>query len=92
MIDNIDSTVKPRQQIIDTQTNSLHYVQVYAVKDRIKYSHLSHSPPPADQSVYSLIPSSSYYHALKENFSIIVARKLVEFIPFFSDEMAKNQM
>ena len=33
VIDNIDKTVKPRNQTIDAQTQSLHYVQVYAVKD-----------------------------------------------------------
>ena len=86
VIDNIDSTVRPRHQRVDAQTKSLHYVQVYAVKDRINYSDLSHSPPPAGKSVYSLIPSTANYHALKENFNIIVARKLVEFIPFFSED------
>ena len=83
VIDNVDSTVKPRDQRIDAQTKSLHYVQVFAVKDRIDYSRLSPSPPPAGQSVYSLIPSSSDYEALKENFDL---RKLIEHIPFFSED------
>ena len=79
VIDNIDSTVKPREQRIDAQTKSLHNVQVFTVKDRVDYSHLSPVPPPAGQSVYSLIPSPSDYKDVKENFVIIV-------IPFFSQD------
>ena len=32
VLDNIDKTVKPRHQTSDAQTKSLHYIQVYGVK------------------------------------------------------------
>jgi hypothetical protein len=81
VIDNINKTVKPRHQRVDAQTQSLHYIQVYAVKDRINYTSLSHSPPPADKSVYDLI-----YQKLKRNFKVIVSRILVKHIAFFSED------
>lgn len=86
VIDNIDKTVKPRHQTLDAQTQSLHHVQVYAVKDRIDYSSFSHVPPPTGQSVYSLLPTTSDYQSLKEKFTILVCRILVECIPFFSQD------
>ena len=33
VFDNIDKTVKPRFMTQDSQTETLHYVQAYAVKD-----------------------------------------------------------
>ena len=39
VIDNIDMVVKPRYQRVDSQNQSLHYVQVYAV--RIEWTLLS---------------------------------------------------
>ena len=86
VIDNIDKTVKPRHQRIDAQTQSLHYIQVYAVKDRIDYTSLSHSPPPAGKPVYDLIPSTDVYQKLKSNFKEIVVRILVKHISYFSED------
>ena len=85
VIDNIDSTVKPRYQRMDSQNKSLNYVQVYAVKDRIDFSQLSNSPPSPGRSVYDILPTTADYQALKDNFSILVARILVEHIPYFKD-------
>ncbi|KAL5475266.1 hypothetical protein EMCRGX_G027343 [Ephydatia muelleri] len=39
--DNIDKTIKPRDMRLNKQATSLHYFNVYAVKDRIDFSHLS---------------------------------------------------
>ena len=86
VIDNIDKTVKRRDQTIDAQTTSLHYVQVYSVKDRVDYSKFSTSRPSPSESLYSIIPTSSDYQTLKDNFSILVARVLVEYIPYFSED------
>ena len=86
VIDNIDSTVKPRYQRIDSQSKSLHYVQVYTVKDRIDFSQLSTSPPPPGRSIYDILPTTLDYQVLKENFTILVARILVEHIPYFRED------
>ena len=40
VIDNIDMGVKPRYQRADSQNQSLHYVQVFAVKNRVGFSQL----------------------------------------------------
>ena len=86
MIDNIDKTVHPRDQRIDAQSKSLHYVQAYAVKDRIDYSKFSDMPPPPGRSVYELLPSTSDYQTLKGNFAVLIARTLVKHIPYFSHD------
>ena len=44
VIDNIDKNVKPRNMRVDAQTKSLHYVQMYSVKDRIDFGKLSDIP------------------------------------------------
>ena len=55
VFDNIDKTVKPRYMRLESQTKSLHYVQLYAVKDRVNLSHLSQVPPVVSDIDLSLI-------------------------------------
>lgn len=86
VIDNIDTGVKPRYQRLDSQNKSLHYVQVFAVKNRVDFSQLSSTPPSPGRSVYELLPSSMDYQILKEHFAILVARVLVEHIPYFAED------
>lgn len=86
VLDNIDSTVKPRYQRLDSQNKSLHYVQVYAVRDRINFSKLSNLPPHPGRSVYDILPNTSDYQMLKDNFTILVSFILVEHIPYFKDD------
>ena len=54
VIDNIDSTVKPRHMREDAQNQSLHYVQLYAVKDCVDFSTTPDCPP---SSAKIFIPS-----------------------------------
>ena len=84
VIDNIDKTVKPRDMRSNVQTKSLHYVQMYSVKNRIDFSALSQVPRSLniDDSLYSILPSEEEYKALKQNFAILVARTIHEHIPF----------
>ncbi|KAL5484341.1 hypothetical protein EMCRGX_G020815 [Ephydatia muelleri] len=39
--DNLDKTIKPRNMRLSRQSTFLHYFNVYAVKDRINFSHLN---------------------------------------------------
>ena len=73
MIDSIDKTVKPRNQTIDAPTQYLHYVQVYVMKDRVDFSQLSNTAPSPGRSIYDILPTTSEYQKLKENFAILVA-------------------
>ena len=85
--DNIDKTVKPRDMRIDNQTQSLHYFHAYAVKDRIDVSHMEDQPSlPSLESVdiATILPTEQDHKAMKELFSIHIARVLKKFMPFFA--------
>ena len=43
--DNIDKTIKPRHMTSEHQTQSLHYFNAYAVRDRIDLPSFSSNPP-----------------------------------------------
>ena len=85
VIDNIDKNVKPRNMRVDAQTQSLHYVHIYSVKDRIDFGKLSDVPPSGEKCLYDILPTTDDYENLKTNFSVLVARVIVEHIPFFSE-------
>lgn len=86
VMDNIDSTVRPRYMHEDAQNQSLHYVQVYAVKDRIDYSSIPDPAPSSTRNIFNIIPSSDDYAQLKKNLAILVVRILVEYIQFFNED------
>lgn len=86
VMDNIDSTVRPRFMREDAQNQSLHYVQVYAVKDRINNSSIPDPPPSSTRNIFNIIPSSDDYAQLKKNLPILVARILVKNIQFFNED------
>ena len=48
--DNLDKYVKPRDMRIDAQASTLHYFNMYAVRDRLDTSRLSDSPSLPDLS------------------------------------------
>ena len=72
----------------DAQNESLHYVQVYAVKDRVDFSAIPDCPSSA-KNLYSILPTSDDYQILKENMAILVSRILVEHIRFFFVKILK---
>ena len=83
--DNIDRTVRPRQQRLNQQTQSLHYFNTMAVQDRIDISNLSDeckTPTElANFDVASLLPTEADLESIQDNFAILLSRKLVKFIP-----------
>lgn len=83
--DNLDKNVKPRFMRYDSQTVSLHYVQVYAVKDRIDYSIFS-SEKPTTMNLYDVLPTSDDYELLKQNFTVLVSRIIHSHLPFFGED------
>lgn len=86
VIDNIDKNVKPRDMRIDSQTKSLHYVQIYSVKDRVDFSSWSELPKDGEMCLYDILPSTADYLKLKENLSILVARTMTDNLSFFSGD------
>lgn len=68
--DNIDKNISPHDVRLDSQTQSLHLFQVYAVKDRIDFSSLDDNPslPDKEQIQFdSILPSEEDYTALTMN-------------------------
>lgn len=83
VFDNIDKNVKPRYMRSEHQTRSLHYVQSYAVKDRVDFSSIS-SEMRTEVNVFHVIPDDNDYEALKSDFKVLVSRLIVKHMPFFS--------
>lgn len=85
VFDNIDKNVKPRFMRSEHQTRSLHYVQSYAVKDRVNFSSFS-SEVRTEVNVFDVIPDCNDLEMLKSNFKILVSRLIVKHMPFFSTD------
>ena len=66
----------------DYQTCSLHYVNSYAVKDRIDFSQFS-SETPTELTLFEVLPNDAY-KSLKDDFTVLVSRMIVEHMAFFS--------
>lgn len=84
--DNVDKTVNPRYMRSDKQSQSLHYFQSYAVRDRIDLSDFSDIRPrdmaPSPEDVMKqLLPSPLDDESLHANFEIHIARILVDNMP-----------
>ena len=82
--DNIDKNIKPRDMRFSSQTTSLHYFHLYAVKDRINFKHLSGSATmishsDIDLSLFS--PSAEDNEHLVTNFETLMMRMFVQHIP-----------
>lgn len=83
VFDNIDKNVKPRFMRSDYQTRSLHYVNSYAVKDRINFCQFS-SETPTELNLFDVVPNDDDYKSLKDDFTVLVSRMMVEHMTFFS--------
>ena len=88
--DNLDKNVIPRYRRIDHQTESLHFFQYYAVRDRIDLSGVSDDVNPylkesiLDLPLNTLLPSASDHQAMMYNFGVLISRVLVEELKYFS--------
>ena len=87
-VDNIDKNIKPCDVHLDSPTKSLHYVQIYSVKDRIEFSSLPELPKTGDMCVYDILLSTEDFQNLEENLSILVACTMTDNqLSFFSDDL-----
>ena len=85
--DNIDKEVKPRHMRSDNQTRSLHYFHSYAVRDRLNLDSYDDNPSAPDQSSIDLellLPSSDDARDIRHNMTILIARILKKYMPYFS--------
>ena len=58
---NVDKTIKPRFMMQYSLTTTLHYVQAYAVKDRIDYSSIGDEQN-NETNLYKILTDSEDYH------------------------------
>lgn len=73
--DNIDKNIRRSYQCIDRTTRSLHYFHMFAVKDRVDFSHLSNSRPThVEVDIQVLLPSAKDFAAIKNDFEILISR------------------
>ena len=90
VFDNVDLSITPTDMRSDVQKQLAHYVQIYAVKDRVDFSHLSEAyPTPVhlDQiSLDDVLPSSNDYKELMSNFTTLVSRIMTKHLNFFSSD------
>lgn len=78
--DNIDKTVRPREETSDYHNKSLHYFHTYAVRDRIYVSGLDDSPHLPDIEgidTLTVLPTDDDRNVLKHNMSIIAGKQQV---------------
>ena len=83
VFDNIDKNVKLRYMCSDCQTYSLHCVHGYGVEDRTDFSECL-DVAPQEVNAFDVIPTEEDYKSLKNDFSVLVSRAIVKFLPFFS--------
>ena len=85
--DNIDKTVKSRYMRVDRRNTSMHYVHMYAVRDRVNLTHSSEVPPsvPNVPNLDDLLPSQIDDSALSTLFAAHIARILTTYMPFFQE-------
>ena len=76
VIDNVDKNVRPRYMTFEKRTQSLHYCNGYAVKDRVNTSQLSDTPPltPESISTEKLMPSKDDESSVLQTFKVLVSR------------------
>ena len=72
--DNIDKNVRPRHQTLQRQTQSFHYFNSYAIKDRLDLFVMSDNPSAQDVEaidVNTILPSAEDHEEILKNFAII---------------------
>lgn len=88
--DNVDKSIRPREETSDSHLQSLHYFHSYAVLDRCDMSSLDDAPSLCDTTsadVCSVLPTDLDHSTLKQNLTTIVSRILRNHFTFFKDNL-----
>ena len=88
-MDNIDKNVRPREMRLDSQTESLHYMHLYSVRDRVNFSSLSNTPKNNDISIYDILPTAEDYAQLKHNLSFLLGHTMTDHLSFFGGRVSR---
>jgi hypothetical protein len=87
--DKIDFQIQPRYMRINKNIKSVHYVNCYAIKDRVNVeSFPTIRPPPctlpSNIIAKTLLPTVQDYFVIIQNLKILFAHILVETLPFLN--------
>ena len=94
--DNVDSKIMSRYMRSDCQSSDLHYRHLYATRDRLDLSGASEEPLSVnpDPLRSEQLSSEDDREAMLSNFGVLVARTLVQYMPFlkehFSDAVVEH--
>ena len=90
MGDNLDTNIKSRylRSNVDTRENSLHYFNCFAIKYRIPFNELPILPRhmcmnSPEKLAKQFLPSKDNDEAMKENFVMLVRRKITTHMAYF---------
>ena len=73
---------------MDVQASTLHYFNMYAIRDRVDTSMLEDNPSLPDPSTVNLsklLPSAEEHQQLYKNLQVLFGRVLVKYIPYFKE-------
>ena len=85
--DNVDKTIKPREETYESHSKSLHHFHSFAVKDRIDTSGLTDDPslPDVDScDVESVLPTTADHTILKKDMTVLMSRMIHKHLKFFN--------
>lgn len=88
--DNVDLEQRARIQSHKTTNKSLHWFQIYAVKDRVTSDKsLSDHPQKslADLQMREFLPTQDVHSSLLNDFTIIIPRILIQYLPAYKPFM-----
>ena len=86
VIDNLDVFVRPRTETSQRHADSLHFVHMYAVRDRINvssFSDVSRLPDISSVNVEDVLPSNHDLKVLKDNITVLISRRARKYSTFF---------
>ena len=97
VIDNIDMNLRPRYQTFERQMKSIHYVNSYAVRDRVDLSSYSSTAANSGHNVVpieSLLPDEDDRRNILANFVVLAGRILCESLPALREipDLATNHI
>ena len=88
--DNVDKTVRPREETLETHSKSLHYFHSFAVRDRCDITGLADEPSLPDMdniNVDLVLPTAADHISLKKNMTILMTRIIHKRIKFFNENV-----
>ena len=88
--DNVDKTVRPREETLETHSKSLHYFHSFAVRDRCDITGLADDPSLPDMdniNVDLVLPTAADHISLKKNMTVLMTRMIHRRMKFFNENV-----